>query len=63
MKVMLVNTPLGREGDSSEIASAVSFLCSSDASYITGTDLLVDGGTTANMSRIERGSMFVSFST
>ncbi|MCY7413689.1 MAG: SDR family oxidoreductase [Salinibacterium sp.] len=35
---------LGRCGEPSEVASAVSFLCSSDATYITGADLLVDGG-------------------
>jgi NAD(P)-dependent dehydrogenase (short-subunit alcohol dehydrogenase family) len=32
-----------------EIADAVEFLSSERASYITGTDLLVDGGTTAAM--------------
>ncbi|MBP2000908.1 NAD(P)-dependent dehydrogenase (short-subunit alcohol dehydrogenase family) [Paenibacillus shirakamiensis] len=52
MKVLLANTPLGREGEADEIASAVQFLCSSSASYITGTDLLVDGGTTAGMRRL-----------
>ncbi len=54
MKLMLDNTPLGREGEADEIASAVEFLCSNAASYITGTDLLVDGGTTANMRRIAK---------
>lgn len=52
MKILLANTPLGREGEASEIASAVYFLCSSESSYITGTDLLVDGGTVANMSKL-----------
>lgn len=52
MKVMLDNTPLGREGVADEIAAAVQFLCSSESSYITGTDLLVDGGTTAGMRRL-----------
>lgn len=54
MQVLLANTPLGREGEASEIASAVAFLCNSDSSYITGTDLRVDGGTTANMQRLAR---------
>lgn len=54
MKVLLEHTPLGREGEASEIASAVAFLCSSESSYITGTDLRVDGGTTANMRRLEQ---------
>jgi NAD(P)-dependent dehydrogenase (short-subunit alcohol dehydrogenase family) len=38
------NVPLGRAGKPEEIARAVSFLASSDASYVTGTELFVDGG-------------------
>jgi len=37
-------TPLGRFGTPDEIAKAVVFLASDDASYITGTELFVDGG-------------------
>jgi NAD(P)-dependent dehydrogenase (short-subunit alcohol dehydrogenase family) len=33
-----------RMGESDEVAKAVLFLASDDASFITGTDLLVDGG-------------------
>ena len=36
--------PIGRVGTAAEIASAVAFLCSEEASYITGTQLVVDGG-------------------
>jgi 3-oxoacyl-[acyl-carrier protein] reductase len=42
--VMLKNTPLGRLGDPPDVARAVRFLCSDDASFITGEVLLVDGG-------------------
>lgn len=38
---------LGRVGDPEEVAKAVLFLCSDDASFITGTDIRVDGGYTA----------------
>jgi NAD(P)-dependent dehydrogenase (short-subunit alcohol dehydrogenase family) len=41
---MLPLTPLGREGTMVEIADAVDFLLSDRASFITGIDLLVDGG-------------------
>ncbi|VWD57308.1 short-chain dehydrogenase [Burkholderia lata] len=37
-------TPLGRVGTPDEIAKAVSFLASDDASYITGIEMFVDGG-------------------
>jgi NAD(P)-dependent dehydrogenase (short-subunit alcohol dehydrogenase family) len=40
-------TPLGREGTMVEVADAVDFLISDRASFITGTDLLVDGGVAA----------------
>lgn len=38
---------LGRAGDPEEVANAVLFLCSDQASFITGTDIAVDGGYTA----------------
>jgi 3-oxoacyl-[acyl-carrier protein] reductase len=41
---MLQNTPLGRLGDPEDVAGAVRFLCSEEASFITGAVLLVDGG-------------------
>jgi 3-oxoacyl-[acyl-carrier protein] reductase len=41
---MLANTPLGRLGDPADIAAAVRFLCSDEASFITGQVLVVDGG-------------------
>jgi len=42
--VMLTNTPLGRLGGPEDVAAAVRFLCSDEASFITGEVLLVDGG-------------------
>ena len=41
---LLPLTPLAREGTMVEIADAVEFLLSDRASFITGIDLLVDGG-------------------
>lgn len=47
MDMMLSRTPLARYGTADEIASAALFLCSPAASYITGSDIRVDGGTLA----------------
>ena len=41
---MLANTPLGRLGEPRDVAGAVRFLCSDEASFVTGEVLLVDGG-------------------
>jgi 3-oxoacyl-[acyl-carrier protein] reductase len=43
-ETMLGNTPLGRLGDPENVAAAVRFLVSDEASFITGEVLLVDGG-------------------
>ncbi len=43
-KFMLDTTPLGRFGTVDEVAAAIHFLCSPEASYITGQILGVDGG-------------------
>jgi NAD(P)-dependent dehydrogenase (short-subunit alcohol dehydrogenase family) len=44
LKMLSNNVPLGRLGTPDEIAKAVVFLASDDSSYITGTELFVDGG-------------------
>ena len=43
-KALLERIPLGRLGDSREVAASVAFLASEDAGYITGTTLHVNGG-------------------
>jgi NAD(P)-dependent dehydrogenase (short-subunit alcohol dehydrogenase family) len=49
MENILQMTPLGRYGVGDEIASVAVFLCSPDASYVSGCDIKVDGGVMAAM--------------
>jgi NAD(P)-dependent dehydrogenase (short-subunit alcohol dehydrogenase family) len=44
---MIEASPAKRVGTSEEIAAAAAFLLSDEASFITGTDLLIDGGVIA----------------
>jgi NAD(P)-dependent dehydrogenase (short-subunit alcohol dehydrogenase family) len=44
IKFVQTTTPLGRLGDPSETASAALFLASDDSSFVTGSELFVDGG-------------------
>lgn len=46
-------TPLGRPGTADEVAGVVAFLCSDLASYITGVNLPVDGGSLLPSSQVE----------
>ena len=43
-QAILSQIPLGRMGEAKDIANAVAFLASEEASYITGTVLHVNGG-------------------
>lgn len=47
MRRMIAGSPRQRMGTSGDIAAAAAFLLSPDADFVTGTDLLVDGGATA----------------
>ncbi len=49
MKFWKSNIPMGRVGHPEEIAKTAVFLCSDDASYITGTNILADGGMTSQL--------------
>jgi NAD(P)-dependent dehydrogenase (short-subunit alcohol dehydrogenase family) len=49
MQELLRRTPLARFGEADELAAVVAFLVSDDASFLTGMDVLVDGGVCAAM--------------
>jgi glucose 1-dehydrogenase len=50
LKALLANIPLGRLGQTSDVAGVAAFLASKDADYITGATIVVDGGLTWNYS-------------
>jgi 3(or 17)beta-hydroxysteroid dehydrogenase len=43
-EVLMKNEPLGRFGQPSDVANAVLYLASDEAAFVTGTQLVVDGG-------------------
>jgi NAD(P)-dependent dehydrogenase (short-subunit alcohol dehydrogenase family) len=48
--------PIGRIGQASDVAAAAVFYASSEAAFITGTTLLIDGGMTAGYLQRERNT-------
>ncbi|MFZ7102149.1 MAG: SDR family NAD(P)-dependent oxidoreductase [Peptococcaceae bacterium] len=46
-QLIISRTPMGRAGKPEEVAHLIVFLCSEKASYITGTNMMIDGGWTA----------------
>lgn len=44
LQAVVPTIPLGRAGEPDDVAGPISFLCSPDASYVTGAMLFVDGG-------------------
>lgn len=48
LNALLANIPLGRLGTVEDVAGLVAFLCSDDASYISGSTFVVDGGLMRN---------------
>ncbi|MEK5231609.1 SDR family oxidoreductase [Lysinibacillus sp. FSL K6-0232] len=47
MEMLVKATPMGRLGQPEEVAKAILFLASDEASYITGSELVIDGGYSA----------------
>ena len=56
----LKTIPLKRQGHPDEVARAIAFLAGDEASYVTGTDFLVDGGTAAGRTTPRRGATSTS---
>lgn len=57
MKMIKQITPLQRNGQPSDIADVINFLVNDGARFITGTDILVDGGVIRNIKKLEQPSV------
>ncbi|SEG75280.1 NAD(P)-dependent dehydrogenase, short-chain alcohol dehydrogenase family [Thermomonospora echinospora] len=56
MDRLVQQTPLGRAGRPEEVAAVVAFLLSAEAGFLTGTDILIDGGVCAAVHRQATGN-------
>lgn len=56
MRLILDHTPLRRLGRAEEVAALVDFLVSDAASFVTGTDVLIDGGALEGLRGLVRGA-------
>jgi NAD(P)-dependent dehydrogenase (short-subunit alcohol dehydrogenase family) len=56
MRVILDRTPLGRLGRAEEVAALVGFLVSDEASFVSGIDVLVDGGALEGLRGLARAT-------
>ncbi len=54
MQVILDNTPIGRFGEPEEVAALVEFLVSDQASFVSGIDILIDGGSLEGLRQFAR---------
>jgi 3-oxoacyl-[acyl-carrier protein] reductase len=54
------DVPLGRLCSAEDVAAAFSFLASDDASYLTGTELIIDGGLSSRVYTVPRGDVSAS---
>jgi NAD(P)-dependent dehydrogenase (short-subunit alcohol dehydrogenase family) len=52
MPFIVEHTPLGRQGTADDVARVVAFLVSDDAAFMTGCDVLVDGGAVPTLERL-----------
>lgn len=52
MKVMLDYTPVGRQGAPGDIAALAAFLLSPEAGFLSGCDIMIDGGVTATLTHL-----------